>query len=99
MAKIRVTIQMPDREPGEPDITEDQIAEIKSHDADVKTAFLRTLGRYQAAVFIRQIAEKQLEIAFGATDDRPAKRSGCLSLMGWVTVGLAICWLFSLCSH
>ena len=98
MAKRNVTLQLPDREPGEPDITEEQITEIKGHGHEIDTAYLRGLGRYQAAVLLRRIAEKERELAWSLID-APRKRRKKLAWFLVVLIAIAIALMLPYCTH
>ena len=73
MAKFTVKFDLPDREPDEPDITGEQFIENKSHETCLDNAFLRNLGRYQAAVLIRKIEENKRNLFFFGMTGKPGR--------------------------
>ena len=96
MAKFNVKIDLPDREPGEPDITEEQFTELKGHDVGLESTSLRSLGKYQAAVLLCKIEEYKLSGAPEQWTKKTPKQYGC----GWTLfIALGIIFALSQCHH
>lgn len=88
-----VTIEFPDREEGEPQITEEQIEELKAiSEGSASTKEVKKLGRWQAACAIEKIKEAKCSLGFKIGYEYMEKKKregnlgGCLLMVGFLVI-------------
>ena len=74
-------IDLPERDPDEPPITEAQIKRIKKIVIDIDEKGLRELGMKQASALIDQIQVEKETFTDKLVTDYQAKSSGCLGVV------------------
>ena len=78
---METKVDLPEREPDEPTITEAQIKHIKKLVIDIDEKGLRELGMKQASALIDQIQVEKETFTDKLVTDYQTKSSGCLSVV------------------
>ena len=88
-----VNFTLPEREPGEPPVTETQIRYIKTMSKDLDEDTIRQLGKKQVSSLIGQIKGERDVFTDELVSKRLAEKSGCL---GTILVVIILYFLFLL---